>query len=350
VTPGRLPHATLAPDFAGALRMDPVIDRRTFITSLTVGALLVSRSAAAQKAGGIRRIGWLSPASAADGLPNLEALRTGLRELGYVEGQNITIETRWADGYSERLPQFAGELVRLRVDILCTAGTPAAAAAKHATSTIPIVFANVAFPDQTRLIASYSHPGGNVTGIAFIGPEYGKRLELLKEAQPKLSRVALIYNPDNPASVLAVEETQRWATDMKIKVEPHKFRGPQDIDKVFAAIARKRPDALMTTADVLIASYRRRIVDFTAKHRLLSMYPGREFVDAGGLMFYGGSIPEMYRRAAAYVDRILKGAKPADLPVEQPIKFDMVINLKAARALGLTIPQSLLLRADEVIQ
>jgi putative ABC transport system substrate-binding protein len=200
------------------------------------------------------------------------------------------------------------------------------------------------------LVASYSHPGGNVTGIAFIGPEYGKRLELLKEAQPKLSRVALIYNPDNPASVLAVEETQRWATDMKIKVEPHKFRGPQDIDKVFAAIARKRPDALMTTADVLIASYRRRIVDFTAKHRLLSMYPGREFVDAGGLMFYGGSIPEMYRRAAAYVDRILKGAKPADLPVEQPIKFDMVINLKAARALGLTIPQSLLLRADEVIQ
>jgi putative ABC transport system substrate-binding protein len=327
-----------------------VIDRRAFITSLTAGAVLASRSADAQQAGGMRRIGWLSPASAADGLPNLEALRAGLRELGYVEGQNITIEARWADGRTERLPQLAAELVRLRVDVLCTAGSQASGAAKQATSTIPIVFANVAFPDQTGLVASYPRPGGNVTGVAFIGPEYGKRLELLKEARPGLSRVALIYNPDNPASALALQETQRWATDLKVRLEPHKFRGPQDFEQVFAAIAGKRPDALMTTADPLIASYRTRIVDFAAKHRLLSMYPGREFVVAGGLMFYGGSIPEMYRRAAVYVDRILKGSKPADLPVEQPVKFDMVINLKVAKALGLTIPQSLLLRADEVIQ
>ncbi len=330
--------------------MDAVIDRRTIITSLTVGALLAARSADAQKAGGMRRIGWLSPASDLDGRPNLEALRAGLRELGYVEGQSITIETRWADGHGERLQQLAADLVRLRVEVLCTAGTPATDAAKHATPTIPIVFANVAFPDQTHLITSYSRPGGNVTGVAFIGPEYGKRLELLKEAYPKLVRVALIYNPDNPASVLALQETQRWATDMKIKVEPHKFRGPQDVDNAFGAIVRKRPDALMTTADPLIASYRSRIVDFAATHRLPSMYPGREFVDAGGLMFYGGSIPEMYRRAAAFVDRILKGAKPTDLPVEQPIKFDMVISLKAAKSLGLIIPQSILLRADEVIQ
>jgi putative ABC transport system substrate-binding protein len=327
-----------------------VIDRRTFIGSLTSGALLIARPAEAQKAARVRRVGWLSPAAAADGLPNLQALRAGLRDLGYVEGQNVTIEARWADGHGEHLPRLAAELVRLQVDVLCTAGTPATDAAKRATSTIPIVFANVAFPDQTHLVASYSRPGGNVTGVAFIGPEYGKRLELLREAHPKLSRVALIYNPDNPASVLALEETQRWASEMKIKLEPHKFRGPQDIDNVFRAIARKRPDALMTTADPLIASYRSRIVDFAATHRLLSMYPGREFVDAGGLMFYGGSIPEMYRRAAAYVDRILKGAKPADLPVEQPVKFDMVINLKAAKALGLSIPQSLLQRADEVIQ
>jgi putative ABC transport system substrate-binding protein len=327
-----------------------VIDRRAFITSLTVGALLASRSADAQPARGMRRIGWLSPASAADGLPNLEALRAGLRALGYVEGQHITIEARWADGRSERLPQLAAELVRLPVDVLCTAGTPASIAAKHATSTIPVVFANVAFPDQTGLVASYPHPGGNVTGVAFIGPEYGKRLELLKEARPRLSRVALIYNPDNPASVLALQETQQWATEMRVRLEPHKFRGPNDFEQVFGAIAGKRPDALMTTADPLIASYRTRIVDFAAKHRLLSMYPGREFVEAGGLMFYGGSVPEMYRRAAVYVDRILKGAKPADLPVEQPIKFDMVINLKTAKALGLTIPQSLLQRADEVIQ
>jgi putative ABC transport system substrate-binding protein len=327
-----------------------VIARRAFITSLAVGAVLASRSADAQKAGGMRRIGWLSPASAADGLPNLEALRAGLRELGYVEGRNITMEARWADGHSDRLPQLAAELVRLPVDVLCTAGSQAAGAAKQATSTIPIVFANVAFPDQSGLVVSYPRPGGNITGVAFIGPEYGKRLELLKEARPGLSRVALIYNPDNRGSVLALQETERWATELKVRLEPHKFRGPQDFENVFGAIAGKRPDALMTTADPLIASYRTRFVDFAAKHRLLSMYPGREFVDAGGLMFYGGSVPEMYRRAAVYVDRILKGSKPADLPVEQPIKFDMVINLKAAKALGLTIPQSLLLRADDVIQ
>ena len=327
-----------------------MIDRRAFITSLAVGAVLASRSADAQPARGMRRIGWLSPASAADGRPNLEALRAGLRQLGYVEGQNITIEARWADGRSERLPQLAAELVRLPVDVLCTAGSQASGAAKHATSTIPIVFANVAFPDQSGLVASYPRPGGNMTGVAFIGPEYGKRLELLKEARPGLSRVALIYNPENPGSVLALQETQRWATALGVRLEPHTFRGPHDFEHVFGAIAGKRPDALMTTADPLIASYRTPIVDFAAKHRLLSMYPGREFVDAGGLMFYGGSIPEMYRRAAVYVDRILKGAKPGHLPVEQPMKFDMVINLKTAKALGLTIPQSLLVRADQIIE
>jgi putative ABC transport system substrate-binding protein len=312
-----------------------------------VGAPFV---ADAQRARNVHRIGWLSPASAAKGLPNLEALRAGLRDLGYVEGQTITIEARWADGRIERLPQLAAELVRLPVDVLCTAGSQASGAAKQATPTIPIVFANVAFPDQSGLVASYSRPGGNATGVAFIGPEYGKRLELLKEASPKLSRVALIYNPANPGSVLALQETQRWASALGVRLEPQQFRGPQDFERAFGAIAGKRPDALMTTADVLIASYRTRIVDFAAKHRLLSMYPGREYVDAGGLMFYGGSVPEMYRRAAIYVDKILKGTKPNDLPVEQPTKFDMVINLKSAKALGLTIPQSLLIRADEVIR
>jgi ABC-type uncharacterized transport system substrate-binding protein len=327
-----------------------MIDRRAFITSLTVGALLASRSADAQTARGMHRIGWLSPASAAEGLPNLEALRAGLRKLSYVEGQNITIKVRWADGRTERLPQLAAELVHLPVDVLCTAGSQASGAAKQATSTIPIVFANVAFPDKSGLVASYSRPGGNITGVAFIGPEYGKRLELLKLASPKLSRVALIYNPENVGSVLALQETQRWATPLGVRLEPHKFRGPDDFKPVFEAIAGKRPDALMTTADPLIHSYRARIVDFAAKHRLPSMYPGREFVDAGGLMFYGGSIPEMYQHAAVYMDKILKGAKPSHLPVEQPLKFDMVINLKAAKALGLTIPQSLLVRADQVIE
>jgi putative ABC transport system substrate-binding protein len=329
---------------------DGMIGRRALIAGLAAGALLASRPAVAQRAGKMRQIGWLSPASAADGLPNLEALRAGLRELGYVEDQNVTLALRWADGHAERLPQLAAELVRLPVEVLCAAGTPATGAAKQVTSTIPIVFANVAFPDRTGLVASYPRPGGNVTGVAFIGPEYGKRLELLKEASPKLSRVALIYNPENSASVLAVQETQRWAVGLGLVVEPHKLSGPDDFERLFGAIAGKRPDALMTTADVLIASYRARIVDFAAKHRLLSMYPTRDFVVAGGLMFYGGSIPEMYRRAAVYVDRILKGARPADMPVEQPTKFDMVINLKTAKALWLAIPHSLLLRADEVIQ
>jgi len=313
-----------------------------------VGAILCApRAVEAQQARRIRRIGWLSPASAADGLASL---RAGLRDLGYVEGQNISIEARWADGHSERLPQLAAELVRLPVDVLCTEGTQASAAAKQATSTIPIVFANVAFPDRSGLVASYLRPGGNITGVAFIGPEYGKRLELLKETQPKLSRVALIYNPDNPASVLALKETQRWASALGIRLEPHEFRGPRDFERVFGAIAGKRPDALMTTADPLIGSYRTRIVDFATKQRLPSMYPNREFVDAGGLMFYGGSIPEMYRRAAEYVDKVLKGARPGDLAIEQPTKFDMVINIKTAKALGITIPQSILVRADKVIE
>ncbi|HWU38566.1 MAG TPA: ABC transporter substrate-binding protein, partial [Candidatus Acidoferrum sp.] len=248
------------------------------------------------------------------------------------------------------LPQLAAELVRLPVDVLCTAGTPASTAAKQATPTIPIVFANTAFPDQSGLVKSYPRPGGNATGVAFIGPEYGKRLELLKETYPKLSRVALIYNPDNPGSVLALQETQRWATALGVRLEPHQLRGPQDFEPIFRAIAGARPDGLMTTADVLIASYRAQIVEFARKHRLVAMYPGREYVDAGGLMFYGGSIPEMYHRAATYVDKILKGAKPGDLPVEQPTKFDFVINLKTVKALGLTIPQSVLIRADEIIQ
>jgi ABC-type uncharacterized transport system substrate-binding protein len=327
-----------------------MINRRAFITSLTIGALLASRSAHAQKARGMDRIGWLSPASAADGLPNLEALRAGLRGIGYVEGKNITFEVRWADGRSNRLPQLAAELVRLPVDVLCTAGSQATGAAKQATSTIPIVFANVAFPDKSGIVESYPRPGANITGVAFIGPEYGKRLELLREAFPQLSRVALIYNPENVGSVLALQETQRWAAGLSVTLEPHMFRGPDDFEIVFSAIAAKRPDALMTTADPLIHSYRKRIVDFAAKLRLPSMYPAREFVDVGGLIFYGGSIPEMYRHAAVYVDKILKGAKPSNLPVEQPLKFDMVINLKTAKALGLTIPQSILLRADQVIE
>jgi putative ABC transport system substrate-binding protein len=235
------------------------------------------------------------------------------------------------------------------VDVICTAGTQASRAAREATSTIPVVFANVAFPVQQQLVATHARPGGNVTGVAFIGPEYGKRLELLKEVLPRLSRVALIYNPENQGSVLALEETRRWARELRVTLDPYRLRGPHDIDTAFEAVGRSRPHALMTTADPLIASYRARIVAFATAQRLASMFPGREYVDAGGLMFYGGSIPEMYRRVAFYVDRIRRGARPGELPVEQPVKFDMVINMKAARQLGIAIPRSVLVRADAVI-
>lgn len=329
----------------------PVIGRRALLAGLAgFGVVVAVEPANAQPAPGTLRIGWLSPAAAASGAPNLDALRQGLKELGYQEGRNLTIETRWADGASERLPALARELAALRVDVICTAGTQASRAARDATKVIPVVFANVAFPVEQKLVVSVARPGGNMTGVAFIGPEYGKRLELLKEIVPRLARVALIYNPDNQGSVLALAETERWAQRLGVALEPHRLRGPQDIEEAFDAIARRRPDAVMTTADPLIAAYRSRIVAFAAQHRLVSMFPGKEYVDAGGLMFYGGSIPEMYRRAAGYVDLIRKGAKPSVLPVEQPMKFDMIINMKTARTLGLTIPTSMRVRADQVLE
>jgi ABC-type uncharacterized transport system substrate-binding protein len=240
--------------------------------------------------------------------------------------------------------------VDLKVDIICAAGTQASLVAKQATATMPIVFGSAAFPDQTGLVASLARPGGNVTGVAFMGPEYGKRLELLREVSPSLARVALLYNDSNPASIIALKETQQWAKRLGVELEPHGVHSQEDFEKVFAAIARNRPGALMTTADLLIRSRRKEIAEFVAEHRLLSVYPDGDFVEAGGLLSYGMSTPDMYRQAAVYIDRILKGARPADLPVEQPIKFKMTINLKAANALGITIPQSLLVRADEVIQ
>jgi putative ABC transport system substrate-binding protein len=317
---------------------------------LTLSLILAPLAAGAQQAGKVWRIGWLSPPSEATGVSELDALRHGLQELNYVDGRNIRIEARWADGDSARLPELARALVQLDVDVICTAGTPATLAAKQATTKIPIVFGRAAFPDRTGLITSLARPGGNLTGVTFIGPEYGKRLELLREVAPKISRVTLLYNDKNAASVLAMEETQQWAQSLRVALEPLGLRDRPSLETAFAAMRRRRPDALMTTADPLVASYRRFIVDFANGQRLISMYGDREYVRDGGLMFYGTSTTEMWRQAAVYVDRILRGAKPGELPVGQPTKFELLINMKTAKALGLTIPQSVLQRADQVIE
>ena len=254
-------------------------------------------------------------------------------------GGTFTSNPGWADGEPA--------VVELNVDIICPAGTQASLAAKQATTMIPIVFAAAAFPDETGLVASYARPGAHVTGVAVRGPEYGKRLELLRAISPRLAPVTLLYNDQNPASMRALKETKGWAERLGVALEPYGIHRKEDVETAFAA--RNRPGGLLTTADPLVTSYRREIVEFVAEHRILSIYPNRDFTQIGGLMLYGTSPTDMYRRAAGYVDRILKGARPADLPVEQPTKFDMVVNLKTAKAPGLTILPSLLQRADQVI-
>ena len=327
-----------------------MISRRTFLATVSGGLLAAPLASQAQQAGKVWRIGWLSPPSALAGGFELESLRKGLQELNYIEGRNVRIEARWADGDSARLLELARSLVQLDVDVICTAGTPATLAAKEATTKIPIVFGRAAFPDRTGLITSLARPGGNLTGVAFIGPEYGKRLELLREVAPKLARVVLLYNDKNTASLLAMEETRQWAQSLRVALEPLGLHDRPSLETAFAAMRRRRPDALMTTADPLLASYRRFIVDFANGGRLLSMYGDQEYVRDGGLMFYGTSTADMWRQAAIYVDRILKGAKPGELPVEQPTKFELVINMKTVKALGLKIPRAVLLRADQIIE
>ncbi|HEY7039394.1 MAG TPA: ABC transporter substrate-binding protein [Methylomirabilota bacterium] len=324
------------------------MDRRTVLAAL-VGMLAWPRVSRAKEHRSWR-IGWLSPASAASGGYELEALRGALRALGYLEGQSIVIDARWADGKSQRLPDLARALVGARVDVICTSGTPATMAAKAATGNIPIIFGRAAFPDKTGLVSNLSRPGGNLTGVTFIGPEYGKRLEMLREVSPRTARVALLYNDQNAASVLAMRETQEWGRSLQTSVEPLGVHDEASLQAALSAVRSIKADALMTTADPLLASYRSRVVDFANEYRLIAMYGEREYVRAGGLMFYGTSTTDMWRHAATHVDRVLKGAKPGDLPVEQPTQFELMINLKTAKALGLTLPQSLLLRADQLIE
>jgi len=304
------------------------------------------------KAGKVSRIGFLfygAPGPSAE----VDAFRQGLRELGYIEGQNVTIDYRFASGQVERLPELATELARLKVDVIVTPGTPAAMAAKQATSTIPIVFAVVADAVGAGLIANFARPGGNITGLTSISAELGgKRLELLKEVAPKASRLAVLYNPSDRSNVLVLKELQESAPALGLTVHPLEVRAPGEFEGAFAAMTRERAHALFVVPGVLTLEQRNRkaLVDLATKSRIPAMWGHRQFVDAGGLMSYAVNFYDQLRRAAIYVDKILKGAKPGDLPVEQPTRYELVINLTAAKALGLRIPQSLLGRADQVIE
>jgi putative ABC transport system substrate-binding protein len=301
----------------------------------------------------ISRIGFLSPGSPPDSRMQhvLEAFRRGMGELGYVEGQNITIESRWAEGKYDRLPGLAAELVLLKVDVIVASAVPAIRAAKEATSTIPIVMAIVVDPVVTGLVASFARPGGNITGLSNMAPELvGKQLEMLKEVVPTASRVAVLWNPANPGNVPQMRAAEVAARTMGVRLQPVEVRNPGELDSAFAAMTKQRAGALIVLADSMFSEHRTRIADLAAKSRLASVYGLPEFAEAGGLMAYSANRSDLFRRAAIYVDKILRGAKPADLPVERPNKFEMVINLKTAKALGVKIPQSLLIRADEVIE
>jgi putative ABC transport system substrate-binding protein len=329
-----------------------VTTRRTFLGTLAGGLLAASRVAHAQPAGKVHRIGYLGSGSITSN-PHLPgAFRQGLRELGWIEGQNIVIEYRFADGRLDRLPALAAEVVRLKVDIIAASPTPAALAAKNATGTIPIVFTSVPDPVGLGLVASLARPGGNVTGLTYsVGFNiFGKDLELLKEAVPKARRVAVLSNPASPSQPLTMSEIRDAARSLGLQLLLVEARGPGDFDGAFAAMAKERVGALFVVTDPAFIPHRARLTELTAKNRLPSIFTQREDAEAGALMSYGPSLSDMYRRAATYVDKILKGAKPADLPVEQPTKFELVINLKTARAIGLTLPQSLVQRADEVIR
>jgi putative tryptophan/tyrosine transport system substrate-binding protein len=323
-----------------------------FAVSLALALLVAPLAAEAQQPATIYRIGYLGPGAGSTLPAALDAFRQQLRQLGYVEGQNVALEYRWAADRDDQLPSLAADLVRLKVDVIVIEGhTPAIQAAKQATRTIPIVMGVSGDPVKTGLVESLARPGGNVTGLSLLTPDLApKRLELLKEAVPTLARVAVLWNATNPVKVLDWHETQAAASALGLQLHSLEVRGPPDFAGAFDAATRDRADALVVLPDGLINSHRKQIVDFATARRLPGMYPYREFVDAGGLMSYAPSYVDLFRRAAVYVDRILKGTKPADLPVEQPTKFELVLNMKTAQALGLALPPSILFQADEVIK
>jgi putative ABC transport system substrate-binding protein len=330
--------------------MTSVMKRRAFLGTLAGGLLGAPLAATAQQ-GKVARIGILGNVPRNEGGDLWEAFVQGLRALGYIEGRHFTIEERSCEGHYERLPALANDLVRLRVDVIVVPANENARAAKQATHTIPIVGTSLGDPVRNGLVASFAHPGGNITGLSFAGPELaGKQLALLKEMLPRVSRVAILANPANPLHSVWLGEAKAATRSLRLKLQPLEARTPDEFEGAFAAMSGWRAGALLVLVDGMFLLNRARIADLAAKRRVPTMYGLREHVDAGGLVFYGPPLRDMFRRAATYVDKILKGAKPADLPIEQPAKFDLVFNLKTAKAIGPTIPPSLLQRADQVIE
>ncbi len=319
--------------------------RAALAVALAVGILAAPLTAGAQPAGKVFRIGVLGAGSP-------ELLRQSLRELGYVEGLNLAFEWRGAEGKTERFDALAAELVRLEVDVIVAIAPAATFAAKRSTASIPIVMVNTPDPVQLGLVVSLGRPGGNVTGTTTLSADLSiKQLELLKEAVPRAARIAVLWNPSNPWHPLALKGAEAAARSLAVQLQIVAVRGPEELDNAFAAMTRERAGAVLVLADPMTFFHRTRLADLAAKRRLPAMYGGsRGYIDAGGLMYYWAHQADLYRRVGSYVDRILKGAKPGELPIEQPTRFELVINLKTAKALGLTIPQSLLLRADQVIE
>ena len=326
-----------------------MMERRTFLAGTGAVLLAAPLPAGAQPAAKIARIGLLRTGAPPD--PALDSFKEGLRELGYVEGENVVLDVRFAAGRLDRLPSLAAELVRRDVDIIVTGGEAAIQAAKAATRTIPIVMGASNDPVGAGLVESLARPGGNITGSTILAPELSrKRLGLLREMGLGIVRVAVLSDPTSPGTARDLEETQTAARALGVRLQVWTVRAPRDLDEAFARMRKERAEALVILADPVFTALRARIVKLAAAARLPSIYYWKEFVDAGGLMSYGPSLQVLYRRAATYVDKILKGAKPGDLPIEQPSKFELVINLETAKALGLTIPPSLLQPADQVIE
>jgi putative ABC transport system substrate-binding protein len=323
--------------------------RMLLLVMLALGLSLTPLAAEAQPSGRVYRIGYLgvNPTPTR----SWEALLDGLRERGYREGENLVFERRFSEGHAERFPAFAAEMVRLRVDLVIAITTPAALAVTHATQALPVVMTTAIDPVGAGLVASLARPGGNVTGNAILYPELStKRLEFLKDVAPGLAHVVVLWNAANPANASVWHATQAAARALGLRLHAQDVRGPQDLEGALALTAQARPEALLVLDDALLGMYREQIAAFATQQHLPSVFAGRESVVAGGLMSYGPSLPDLFRRAATYVDKLLKGAKPADLPMEQPTKFELVINLKTAQALGLTIPPHILFQADEVIR